>query len=82
MRAVTPTRRAELALVPPVELAEDDLMIGSSNLEAAHGKMAYDIRQKSPPLKQASSRTLLNLVIASTPPTPCASVSMQNNDST
>jgi len=74
MRAVTPTRRAELALVPPVELAEDDLMIGSSNLEAAHGKMAYDIRQKSPPLKQASSRTLLNtttLVIASTPPTPC-----------
>jgi len=53
-------KRAELALVAPVEPLEDDLMIGSSNLETDHAKIPSKIRETSPPLKPANKRAILN----------------------
>ena len=64
-------KRAELALVPPIEPLKDDLMIGSSNMEMDHSKIPPKIRETSPPLKPASKHAILNMtafVIPSTSP--------------
>src|SRR5882672_7689716 len=52
-------KRAKLALVAPVEPLEDDLMIGSSNLETDHAKIPSKIHETSPPLKPTNKHAIL-----------------------
>jgi len=76
---------AELALVPLIELIEEETMIGSSHWEDLPGKIAFGNHEMSPPLKPAIKHSLLNtasFAIPSVSPqtSSIASMSMQNPD--
>jgi len=69
-------KQAELTLVPTVKLAEDNLMVGSSNWEAHHPKRPSDIQETSPTFKPATKCMLLKTTVISSASPPTHSITL------
>jgi len=78
-------KHAEIALVPLMELIEEETMIGSSNWEDHPRKIAFGNCEMLPPLKPAIKHSLMNtasfvILLVSPQTSSITSISMQNPD--
>ena len=76
-------KHAELTFIPPMELLEEETLIGSSNWEDHPGKIAFGNCEMLPPLKPAIKCSLLNTasfaILSVSPQTSSITlISMQN----